>query len=341
MAPPPLRHTNHHPTHITASPTHINHLEDNDDHSTQSEILLGSQSSGNPTPTKRRHIIPQKRTTYVKFTVPILSTIPTITTTLLHQLDSIEPSDQLSTHINHQLLTDSPPHPVMLNQKLIFVEITEPSPRTNQQILTTISSHWTDSFPTCTSDDPQSHLASNITLTPFQPPEWPQYCQVTTCPMHNNALPIVPNTPDGLHDLQLHVQHIHSDIFLSLPPDQLLSIGWSRCCLPCPSFFIHTSSHLTTHQNQCPLYHDATSTTTTAPNLQQFNYSQNPIWSRAFAICPPHKFDALNTLINDSPDYDDPETTLPNILMTVSQWCLESHPTTDTLQTATTNNIND
>ena len=90
--PPPTHTTDSHPTHITTIHRPIDDPDDNDDHSNQSGTLLGSQaSSHNPSPHKRRHTTPSA--TYVTFTAPIDIDIDTITTTLIHELDS-EPSVQ-------------------------------------------------------------------------------------------------------------------------------------------------------------------------------------------------------------------------------------------------------
>ena len=45
-----------------------------------------------------------------------------------------------------------------------------------------------------------------------------------------------------------------------------------------------------------------------------------------FAICPKTPTNDLNKLINDSPDDILPETLIPSLIMTVSQWCLDAKP---------------
>jgi len=217
----------------------------------------------------------------------------------------------------------------MLNQKVIFIDIIKPSQQTLQHIITTISNSWTNSFPTCTHTDPTTYLVSDISSTTFLPTAWPRYCQVTTCPMHNNKLPLVPDSIDGSWTIHLHVQHLHNDIFLSLTPQTLHSIGWSRCCPTCPTLFPNMSTHLLPHQEQCPLYNDST-TSTARPNPPPFDYSGVPAWSLAFAICPNDRTPDLNTLIDNFPDFADHDTTLSSILMTVSQWCLDAASSTAT-----------
>jgi hypothetical protein len=280
--------------------------------------------------------------------------IATITNTLLHELDS-EPSDQTNLQINHILHSDSPPHPKLIHHKSIFVEITQPSPRTIQRIITTISSLWPDSFPTCTTCDPTTYTTSEISTTPFQSPEWPRYCQITSCPMHNNGNPCVPDSPEGMNTIHLHAKHIHKHLFLALPHEQLPTIGWSRCSPTCHDFFLTSANQLASHQNQCPFHltntNTATSNNTTTNNNnpilpQVYDSSNNPTWAIAFNICPPEKYTDLNQLINDADDFVDPSTVLPSILMTVSQWNLDcatrsTPPTYTTTTPATTNNNND
>jgi hypothetical protein len=128
--------------------------------------------------------------------------------------------------------------------------------------------------------------------------------------MHNNGHPFLPDTSDGFQALQLHVQHLHANIFLELPTNPLNSIGWTTCCPTCPSFFLGTTN-LASHQHEC---NDFQSTSPTIPD-----FSSNPAWSLAFAICPTSRTVDLNKLINNFPDNNNPQATLPTILVTVSQ----------------------
>jgi hypothetical protein len=50
---------------------------------------------------------------------------------------------------------------------------------------------------------------------------------------------------------------------------------------------------------------------------------------------------SLNKLINNSPDNITPEMTLPTILTTVSQWCLDALPSAHETTTATSHTHND
>jgi len=166
--------------------------------------------------------------------------------------------------------------------------------------------------------------------------------------MYNYSNPFIPNSPEGMHTLQMHVQHIHKNIFLSLTPEQLLHIGWSRCCSSCPNLFLTATNQLTLHQNQCPTYIATTNTSTTdttagdttnPTQAQVHDFSNDPTWAIAFNICPLDKYTDLNTIINNNDDFADPSTVLPHLLMTVSQWNLDhkNRNNTSANNTAATN----
>ena len=113
---------------------------------------------------------------------------------------------------------------------------------------------------------------SEISTTPFQSHEWPRYCQVTSCPMHNNGNPCVPDSPEGMNTIQLHARHIHGHIFLALPHEQLPTIGWSRCGPTCHNFFLTSTNQLAPHQNQCPFH---LTNTTTPKNTKPIPHPAN------------------------------------------------------------------
>ena len=330
MSPPPRTTNSTPPTHITTQhtnpppsttnpPTDTKDVADDE----SEDLLADSQSSANPSPHKRRHTRVHPNTTYVRFTTPIDSDIKTITSTLLHHLNTLP--EPLGHCINHRLTSESPPHPQMLDQKVVRFELTQPSPTNIHHVLHTISNNWAHSFPSCTSTDPTAPLPSDISQVSFPPTEWPQYCQVTTCPMHNNELPLVPLSPDGLHTIQQHVQHLHSDIFLCLPPHILSSIGWTRCCTTCPSIFPNTSTHLPPHQALCP--HHLAFTTAAQPDQAHYDFSTHDSWKLAFGICPTDRRPDLNALIDSLPEDADHETSLSSVLVTVSQWRLDATST--------------
>jgi hypothetical protein len=149
--------------------------------------------------------------------------------------------------------------------------------------------------------------------------------------MHNNGHPFVPDTEEGFQSIQSHTQQLHSDIFLDLPNNVLNSIGWSRCCDRCPKFFLGTTD-LTPHQQTCPAFQQQT---------QIHDFSTNPGWDLVFAICPETHTDDLNKLINASPEDILPKTLIPSLIMTVSQWCLDSKPSSHETTTATSHTHND
>jgi hypothetical protein len=132
--------------------------------------------------------------------------------------------------------------------------------------------------------------------------------------MHNNSLPLVPDSNNGLKAIQLRVQHLHKDL-LSLAPNILASISWSQCCPTYPSIFLN-SADLHSHQQTCSVF-------TMPPPALTFNYSTTPTWALAFTICPTKQYPDLKKLINTYPDDLDHATTLPVIVMMVSQWCYD------------------
>ena len=88
-------------------------------------------------------------------------------------------------------------------------------------------------------------------------------------------------------------------------------------------------------------------TTTNPSQPQVHDFSNDPTWALAFNICPPEKYADLNVIINNADDFAVPTTILPNLLMTISQWCLDRNTTrtttrtTPTITTVTTNNDHD
>ena len=308
--------------------SHNNDLSHNNEHSQTQQL---SQNSDNPSPHKRRHTRTHNPTPphYIKFSIPISSNLPDITTTLLHELDS---TDLPSEYINHHFYHDAPAYPPLLDQKLIFIEILQPFHRlTTSTLINVITTCWPDSFPIHTNTPPTKHHSADICLKPIPTTNWARYCQVSTCTMYNNGNPFVPNTNEGFKSIQSHTQQLHSDIFTDLPNTTLNSIGWSRCCNRCPNFFLGTAD-LTLHQQTCPAFQQQT---------QIHDFSNNPTWALAFAICPKTHTDDLNKLINDSPDDTLPEILLPSLIMTVSHWCLNTKPSSHETTTATNHTHND
>jgi hypothetical protein len=151
--------------------------------------------------------------------------------------------------------------------------------------------------------------------------------------MYNNGHPFIQDTDEGLLSLEIHTQQLHSDIFLKLPEPILNSIGWTRCCNKCPEFFLGITGNIKTHQQSCPTFQTPRQQTHTSG----FDFSTNPDWALAFAICPPTHTNDLNNLINDYPDDISTEEALQPILKTVSQWCYDAKSSSsNTTTTATT-----
>ncbi len=150
--------------------------------------------------------------------------------------------------------------------------------------------------------------------------------------MHNNGHPFIPDNPARFQSLQLHAQQIHANIFWELPNNVLTSIGWTCCYPTCPSFFLGTTD-LTTHQQTCQTFQ---SMHTAIPD-----FSSNPAWALAFAVCPTTCTNDLNKLINDSPDNTTPQAILPTILLANSQWCYDTQSPPNESTTVTSHTHND
>ena len=343
-------------------PTHQNNESTNDNESTNESIIAEtasysshdllsyqtqvsqtqqlSQTSDNPSPLKRRHTRnpPPTPPHYIQFSVPIKSNVSNITSTLLHELES---TDLPPEYISHNLSANAPTHPTLLNQKLVFVEILHTNNRQYTSILiNVITNTWPDSFPTHTSTPPTKQHEASICLKTIPTTNWARYCQLSTCTMYNNGHPFIQDTDEGLLSLEIHTQQLHSNIFLKLPKPILNSIGWTRCCDKCPELFLGISENIKIHQQSCPIYITLQQQTHTS----SFDFSTNPDWALAFAICPPTHTNDLNNLINDYPDDISTEEALQPILMTVSQWCYDAKspsygtnpPKANTTTTATT-----
>ena len=224
---------------------------------------------------------------------------------------------------------------LLIDQKLIFIKLAKPLPQIALTVLLnviTTKTNWPDSLPLHTTFPPTPQHTSMICLKAIPTTNWTRYCQVSTCPMHNNRHSFLPDTSDGFQALQLHVQQLHTNIFLKLPTNLLNSIGWTRCCPTCPSFFLGTTN-LASHQHEC---NDFQSKSPTIPN-----FSSNPAWTLAFAIYPASRTANLNKHINDFPDDTNPQATLLTILVTVSQWCFDTRLPSHESTTATNHKHND
>ncbi len=169
-------------------------LSHNNEHSQTRQL---SQDSDNPSPHKCRHTCTHNPTPphYIKFSIPASCNVPDIATTLLHELDSTDlPPEYISHHFYH----DAPAYPPLLDQKLIFIEILQPLHRpTISTLINVITTCWPDSFPIHTNTPPTKHHSADICLKPIPTINWARYCQVSTCTMHNNDHPFVPNTDKG------------------------------------------------------------------------------------------------------------------------------------------------
>ena len=289
--PPALAPLHHNEASVNTQSSHYSNdlLSQYNEHSQTQQL---SQNSDNPSTHKHchSHTNPPTPPHYIKFSIPVTSNVSDIATTLLHELDS---TDLLPECINHQFCPDAPTYPLLLDQKLIFIELLQPLHRpTISTLLNVITTCWPDSFPLHTNTPSTTHQASSICLEPIPTDNWARYCQVSTCTMHNNSHPFIPNTPDGFQSLQIHTQQLRSDIFLELPDTVLNSIGWIRCYERCPNLFLGTAD-LTSHQQTYPEFQQT--------HIPDPDFSTNPTWALTFAICPATRTDKLNKLINIPP----------------------------------------
>jgi hypothetical protein len=303
-------------------------------HLSQQGSIHPSQTSANPTPPKRKCPTPD----YIHFYTDLTTDVPSLISAIIHQLDEAN----LPGHcFNHNFFTGSPSHPSQMNQQLISIEITQAEHTTS--LLSIIGKLYPTSYPQrSTAPLPQINHSSSISLTPIPPNTWAKYCQLSTCPLHNNGLPFMDNTPHGCEILQLHVRNLHSSAFLSLPPEQLTLIGWTQCCPECPQPIL-IPTDLSSHQESCIIY--TTKPASIPPHqapTQPTNHSENPRWALAFQICPPARITNLNNILTRSSASPLPPAELnQNILEIVTRWFLATVNTQPTTNTATPNINND
>ncbi len=205
--------------------------------------------------------------------------------------------------------------------------------QTLPNILPTAHYHTTNTAPTTLLNLPHTHPTQH--LGPL--------LSLTTCPFHNNGLLFVADTQDGCTLLQLHVQRLHAPALLSLPHNQLTTIGWTRCCTECPYIFL-IPTDLTLHQESCPIYTSKppAQSTNQAPSQPTTNHSNNPHWALVFQTCPPNCHNKLNEVITNSSISKQPLTEITqNILELVTNRFLTTVPTQPTANFATTNINND
>jgi hypothetical protein len=198
--------------------------------SQQGSLIHPSQESANPTPPKRKRPTPN----YIQFYTKLTTDMPSVISTIVHQLDE---QNLPGNCFNHNFYTGSLPHPSQMNQQIISIKISQAKHITS--LLTIIGKLYPTSYPQRTTTPlTQPQPPSSISLTPIPPNTWAHYCQLTTCPFHNNGIPFVADTQDGCTIFQLHVQQLHAPAFLSLPHNQLTTIGWTRCCTECTHIFL-------------------------------------------------------------------------------------------------------
>jgi hypothetical protein len=294
-------------------------VTDNTDHLSINEA---SQSSQNPAPNKRvrpttdipHHNPPPPST--IQFSTDIHTDPATILSLLTHQIDEYneQTTPDKKLYIKQALHIDSPDNPKLLDEKVIYLTLLHSVYPTNANakntILNIIRRVFPSSLPLFIDHPPIPHVASSISKTTIPPGHFPLACQVTSCHFSNAGHAIYPNSDAGMTMAQLHGQHIHSELLLSLPPTDLLSIGWHSCCTNCTHIFLRESD-LTAHRSTCTKYQATTTPTTPSP----FDHSTDPIWALVFHICPHDKIQTLNEIISL-----DPLTNPQSLLPTVTEW---------------------
>jgi hypothetical protein len=251
----------------------------------------------------------------MRFSTDIHINPATILSSLTLQIHAYNNQTTPDNHIfiNQALHIDSPDNPKLLDEKVIFLTLLPVSPTntcTANAILYIVRRVYPNSLPLFIDHPPPPHVASSISRTLIPPGNFPLACQVQSCPFSNAGHALFPNTDAGITLAQLHGQHIHSKLLLSLPPADLSSIGWHSCCTTCTHIFLRDSD-LITHRSTCAAYQAITTPTTPPP----WDHSDNPIWALVFHICPRDKLQTLNDLIDR-----DPLTTPQSLLPTVTDW---------------------
>ena len=201
--------------------------------------------------------------------------------------------------------------PSQSDDKLVYFRILDPSilPHILQVVRATIR----HSMPQLTTVLPPSPDIDDVDLTPFPGPGHPLFCCVTSCPYHNGREPLFSNCIRGVGLAQAHGNCLHIDLLASLPSDALSSIGWSRCCDACPTFFL-SADDLHTHRSSCALYvpppPHAIDASSAAPPPHR-----DPKWSTLYIICPTSRHPDLDSLITSAPDADP-----SSLFTTVTRW---------------------
>ena len=133
------------------------------------------------------------------------------------------------------------------------------------------------------------------------------HCQVTTCPMHNNGLPIVDESLKSFYFIKSHVLHLHNDIFLCLLAQTLDTIQWTLCCHAC-TYISNNHVDLTSHCTNCILHINL------IVNEEEPDYSSSPMWKLTFHICHISCQHELNLMIQNATNQDTHQTEIINTI---------------------------
>jgi hypothetical protein len=171
-------------------------------------------------------------------------------------------------------------------------------------------------MPQITSSLPPQPTINDIDQSPHSGTIFPRYCRVTTCPYYYGGDAFFPDNEHGYTQAELHGNHIHLPLLLSLPPTVLNSIGWYQCCSSCDNIFL-SKIGLDHHQKSCQIYqHKLPPPSTITIPAHLIN---NDTRDKLYLLCPPERHNDLESLLSSSP-----ETELQALFQKVTQWFLES-----------------
>ena len=204
--------------------------------------------------------------------------------------------------------------------------MTVTDPTLTSQIMDIVAQSLSTSFPRTQDTPPTLPTVCDIDTTSFSGRGFPRFCQVRTCPFHNNGRFIYRDTPEGAAMAQEHGRLVHGELLNELSTDTLRSIGWRKCCPLCPELYLITDD-LTNHRKRCFL-HDSHQVWLQKPGTS-LSPSRTGVSAPLYLICPNARVRELDAILQRDPLIDH-----SSLYMTVSQWYLDSirdstSPTTD------------
>jgi hypothetical protein len=195
-----------------------------------------------------------------------------------------------------------------------------------QQITEIVAHSLPTSFPRTQDTAPALPTVCDIDTRRFSGRGFPRFCQIRTCPLHNNGQFIFRDTAAGAELAQEHGRLVHGDLLNELSADTLLNIGWRKCCPLCPELYLITED-LAAHRKRCFL-HDSHQVWLQTPGTS-ISPSRTGVSAPLYLICPNARVRELDAILQNNPLIDQ-----SSLYLTVSQWYLDSirgspTPTTD------------